>query len=71
MFVERRIDDELYAAIRREAFGEEIGQFSWLTAHEYRTFFSWLGNGSSSRLLEVASGSGGPALFMAQKTGCR
>lgn len=62
--------DELYAEIRREAFGEEIGQFSWLTADEYRTFFSWLGVDASSQVLEVASGSGGPALFMAQETGC-
>ena len=35
------VEDELYAGIRREAFGEEIGQFSWLTADEYRTFFTW------------------------------
>lgn len=63
--------DELYAAIRSEAFGEEIGQFSWLTADEYRTFFSWLGIDATSEVLEIASGSGGPALFMARDTGCR
>ena len=63
--------DEIYAGIRRETFGEEIGQFSWLTADEYRMFFSWLEIDASSSVLEVASGSGGPALFMAQETGCR
>ena len=63
--------DEMYAAIRREAFGEEIGQFSWLTADEYRRFFASLGIETESEVLEVASGSGGPALFMAQETGCR
>ncbi len=67
----RRTTDELYAGIRREAFGEEIGQYSWLTADEYRTFFGRLGIDRSSHVLEVASGSGGPALFMAEETGCR
>lgn len=63
--------DEVYARIRRETFGEEIGQFSWLTADEYRRFFSWLGIDASSHVPEVACGSGGPALFMVEETGCR
>jgi len=63
--------EQLNAAIRSEAFGEEIGQTSWLTADEYRRFFAWLEIGPSSEILEVASGSGGPALFMARETGCR
>ena len=67
----RRTADELYTEIRREAFGEEIGQYSWLTADEYRTFFGWLGIDTSSHVLEIASGSGGPAIFMAEETGCR
>ena len=57
--------------IRRETFGEDIGQNSWLTADEYRRFFKWLELDSSSEVLEIASGSGGPALFMARTTGCR
>ena len=67
----RRTSDELYAEIRSAAFGEEIGQYSWLTADEYRTFFDRLGIDASSNVLEIASGSGGPALFMAEETGCR
>jgi cyclopropane fatty-acyl-phospholipid synthase-like methyltransferase len=63
--------DALYATIRREAFGEDIGQFSWLTADEYRRFFRWSGIEHASHVVEIASGSGGPALFMAQETGCR
>lgn len=63
--------DELYAEIRREAFGEDIGQTSWLTADEQRGFCDWLALDSSSELLEVASGSGGPALFTVEQTGCR
>ncbi len=65
-----RSTDELYAAIRRDAFGEEIGQFSWLTAAEYRRFFHRLAIDSSTNVLEIASGAGGPALFMAEETGC-
>ena len=63
--------DELNAEIRAEAFGEEIGQNSWLTADEHRGFFGMLGLGESDEVLEVASGSGGPALFMVRETGCR
>jgi SAM-dependent methyltransferase len=66
-----RFADELYADIRREAFGEDIGQTSWLTADEQRDFCSWLELDPSSELLEVASGSGGPALFTVEATGCR
>jgi len=57
--------------IRREAFGEDIGQFGWLTAGEYRDFFRWLDLRPGQRVLEAASGSGGPALFLARTTGCR
>jgi SAM-dependent methyltransferase len=63
--------EDLNAAIRAEAFGEDIGQSSWLTATEQRTFFSWLELDADSEVLEVASGSGGPALFMVHETGCR
>ena len=63
--------DRLNATIRSEAFGEEIGQNSWLTADEYRRFFAWLEIDDSCHVLEVACGSGGPALFMARETGCR
>jgi SAM-dependent methyltransferase len=66
-----RFADRLYADIRREAFGEDIGQSSWLTADELHTFSTWLGVGVATSLLEVASGSGGPALFTAATTGCR
>jgi hypothetical protein len=33
---------ELYAQIRCEAFGEDIGQNSWLTADEQGKFLEWL-----------------------------
>ncbi len=57
--------------VRREAFGEDIGQNSWLTADEYLRFFKWLELKSSSQVLEIACGAGGPALFMGRTIGCQ
>jgi hypothetical protein len=62
--------EEVNAAIRADAFGEEIGQNSWLTADEHRAFFDLLDIDGSDEVLEVASGSGGPALFMVRESGC-
>src|SRR3954471_10265483 len=59
------------AAVRAETFGEDIGQNSWLTADELGGFVDLLGLSADDHLLEVASGSGGPALFVARRTGCR
>jgi cyclopropane fatty-acyl-phospholipid synthase-like methyltransferase len=59
------------AAVRRDAFGEDIGQNSWITTDEYDMFFSWLNLSPGDHILEVASGSGGPAIYLAQKFKCR
>jgi cyclopropane fatty-acyl-phospholipid synthase-like methyltransferase len=61
---------QLAATIRAEAFEEDIGQNSWLTATEHRRFCDWLQLDASSTVLEIASGSGGPSLFMVGETGC-
>ena len=63
-------ETELYSEIRREAFGEDIGQNSWLTADEQEKFLSCLDLSPGKVLLDVASGAGGPALRVAAKTGC-
>lgn len=60
----------LAVTIRAEAFREDIGQNSWLTATEHRRFCEWLQLDASSRVLEIASGSGGPSLVMVGETGC-
>jgi ubiquinone/menaquinone biosynthesis C-methylase UbiE len=59
---------QLYAEIRREAFGEDIGQSSWITADEQDRFLNDLALAKGKRLLDVACGSGGPALRIAEKT---
>jgi cyclopropane fatty-acyl-phospholipid synthase-like methyltransferase len=61
---------ELYAQIRLEAFGEDIGQNSWLTSEEQDIFLEWLGLSPEKTLLDVACGAGGPALRIAATTGC-
>lgn len=63
--------DRVLHAIRTETFGEDIGQNSWVTVDEYERFITWLGLSSEHHALEVASGSGGPALFLARAAGCR
>jgi len=61
---------QVYADTRRDAFGEDIGQNSWLTREELDGFIRLLDIAPSSRLLDVASGSGGPSLYVARATGC-
>jgi ubiquinone/menaquinone biosynthesis C-methylase UbiE len=62
---------QVLAEIRRETYGEDIGQNSWITTDEYDTFYSWLNLSAGDHVLEVASGSGGPALYLARKFQCR
>ena len=63
--------EQVLAKVRRETYGEDIGQNSWITAEEYDTFYSWLQLGPQPHVLEVASGSGGPALYLARTHGGR
>jgi SAM-dependent methyltransferase len=59
------------AAVRRHAFGEDIGQSSWLTAAEWLRFADLAQVRRHSEVLEVGSGSGGPAVYLAGARGCR
>jgi len=57
--------------VRLETCGQDIGQNSWLTADEWLDFLHWLQVDRTSNILEVASGSGGRALHLAQTLGAR
>ncbi len=61
----------VYAEVRAQAFGEDIGQTGWLTADEQDLFIRWLSVNRNGCLLDVACGSGGPTLRVARVTGCR
>ena len=54
--------------VRRNTYGEDFGQSSWVTADEYRRFFRFLDLGPTDHVLDVGCGSGGPALFLAAKS---
>lgn len=63
--------EQALAAVRKETYGQDIGQNSWITADEYDSFYSWLNLSPGDHVLEIASGSGGPALYLARKFKCR
>jgi SAM-dependent methyltransferase len=61
---------DVYGDVRREAFGVDIGQNSWLTVDELERFGSLLQLRPSARILDVACGSGGPTLHLARLADC-
>jgi SAM-dependent methyltransferase len=62
---------DVYAEVRRAAFGEDVGQNSWLAADELERFASRLHLHAVTRLLDVGCGSGGPTLRIARLTACQ
>jgi SAM-dependent methyltransferase len=62
---------EVLTEIRRETYGEDMGQNSWITTDEYDTFYGWLNSSAGDHILEIACGSGGPALYLARKFNCQ
>ena len=67
----RHFDSPLMQQIRREAYGEDIGQHSWVTAEELRADVSLLELSPSSRLLDLGCGPCGPLTFVIGLVGCQ
>jgi len=61
----------LSRTLRQEAYGEDIGQHSWVTADELRGDIARLRLSSSHRLLDLGCGPGGPLCFVVRLIGCR
>ena len=66
----RHLTSPMLTEIRRTAFGDDIGQSGWLTLDEYDRFIAWLNLQPGERALDIESGSGGPALYLAQQADC-
>ena len=63
-------DSPLLRAFREEAYGEDIGQHSWVTAEELRADVPRLALSRSSRLLDLGCGPCGPLTFVVAAVGC-
>jgi SAM-dependent methyltransferase len=57
--------------VRRETYGVDMGQTSWLTSTEWMRFADVLAIDANTDVLDVGSGSGGPAVYLAFERGCR
>ena len=66
-----RFSADVQHAVRIETYGEDIGQSGWMTADELRRYIAFLDLKRRDEVLEIGSGSGGPALFLAETVGCR
>jgi SAM-dependent methyltransferase len=60
-----------YRQVRIETYGEDFGQTSWVTTEESEAIPQLLGLRPDAFVLEVGCGSGGYALHLAEKVGCR
>jgi len=60
-----------YRQVRIETYGEAFGQTSWVTTEESNAIPDMLGLRSDSFVLELGCGSGGYALHLGEKVGCR
>src|SRR5277367_842677 len=62
---------DTYRQVRIETYGEDFGQTSWVTTEESNEIPQLLDLKPNSFALEVGCGSGGYALHLAEKVGCR
>ena len=66
----RDFDSPLMCQLRREAYGEDIGQHSWVGADEIRSDIHHLRLSSSSRVLDLGCGPCGPLTYILAAVGC-
>ena len=62
-------DTPLMRRIRAEAYDEDIGQNSWITATELRSYLPWLKLAECETFLDLGCGPGGPLTFLSRELG--
>ena len=66
-----RFGSRLAAEVRREVYGEDLGQLGWRTLEEQDEITALIGEQPASHLLDIACGCGGPSLAIVSSTDCR
>jgi SAM-dependent methyltransferase len=64
-------DSPLMRQLRAEAYGQDIGQHSWVTAEELLVDIPKLKLSPESRLLDLGCGPAGPLTYIAAQTKCQ
>jgi len=70
-FVYDEFDSPVMRRVRTEAYGEDIGQHSWVTARDLRGDIDRLRLAPSHHLLDVGCGPCGPLTYVLHAIGCR
>ena len=63
-------DSPVMNRLRQEAYGEDIGQHSWVTADDLRRDVARLRLSGGQKVLDLGSGPCGPLTFIIKATGC-
>jgi len=66
-----QFDSPLMRQLRAEAYGQDIGQHSWVTAEELLADIPKLKLSPENRLLDLGCGPAGPLIFISGQTKCQ
>ena len=66
----REFDSDLMRRVRADAYGEDVGQHSWVDAEELRRDSIRLDLGPTRRIIDLGSGPCGPLTFLIAHSGC-
>ena len=67
----QEFESPLMRELRRDAYGEDIGQHSWVTAADLRRDAVRLGISTDGLLLDLGCGPCGPLTFLMKSLGCQ